>query len=99
MSTTAVEIRPPVSRRLIGFNLLTGVILGVGGYYLGWFVGHHVTGPSVAYFSDIDQNDISVLLGYFFAVFGFLIGLGFAVYPWARIRGYPPSLREKETQG
>ena len=21
------------------------------------------------------------------------------VYPWARLRGYPPSLREKETQG
>lgn len=100
MSTMAVEVRPPVWRRLIGFNALTGVILGVGGYYLGWFVGHHVTGASVAYYAgNIDQNDVSVILGYLFGVIGFLIGLGFGVYPWARLRGYPPSLREKETQG
>ncbi len=99
MTTTAVEIRPPVWRRLIGFNALTGAILGIGGYYLGWFLGHHITGPSIAYFADTGQNDISVLLGYLFGVFGFLIGLGFGVYPWSRLRGYPPSLREKETQG
>ena len=55
--------------------------------------------PSIDYFGDIDQNDISVFLGYFLGVAGFLIGLGFGVYPWARLRGYPPSLREKETQG
>jgi cytochrome c oxidase subunit 1 len=99
VSATAVEIRPPVWRRLIGFNAITGVILGIIGYYLGWFLGHHITGKSIAFFADIDQNDLSVLLGYFFGVSGFLIGLGFGVYPWARLRGYPPSLREKETQG
>ncbi len=33
--------RRPLWRRLIGFNLLTAVLLGVGGYYLGWFIGHH----------------------------------------------------------
>jgi len=85
--------------RLIGFNLLTAVVLGIAGYYLGWFVGHHVTGPSVDYFGDIDQNDISVALGYLLGVVGFLVGLGFANYPFARLRGYPPSLREKESEG
>ncbi len=30
---------------------------------------------------------------------GFLVGLGFLNYPFARLRGYPPSLREKETGG
>jgi cytochrome c oxidase subunit I len=100
VSTMAVEVRPPVWRRLIGFNALTGVVLGVGGYYLGWFVGHQISGGSIGYYaSTADQNDISVILGYFFGVIGFLIGLGFGVYPWARLRGYPPSLREKETQG
>ncbi len=99
MSTTAVETRAPLWRRLIGFNLLTGIIFGIVGYYVGWFLGHHITGASVDYFGDIDQNDISVILGYLLGVTGFLIGLGFGVYPWARIRGYPPSLREKETQG
>ena len=88
-----------VARRLVGFNLLTGIVLGVGGFYLGWFIGHHITGPSIDYFNDIDQNDISLFLGYILGVVGFLIGLGFGVYPWARLRGYPPSLREKETQG
>ena len=99
MSATAVEVRPPLWRRLIGFNALTGVVLGVGGYYLGWFrrAPHH--GRASRYFADIDQNDISVFLGYFLGVAGFLIGLGFGVYPWARLRGYPPSLREKETAG
>ena len=99
MSAAAVEIRPPVWRRLFGFNALTAVLLGVGGWYLGWFIGHQVTGPSIDYFGDIDQNDISIFLGYFLGVGGFLIGLGFGVYPWARLPASPPSLREKETEG
>ena len=86
-------------RRLIGFNLLTGIVLGIGGWYLGWFIGHQITGPSVAYFGDIDQNDVSIFLGYFIGVIAFLLGLGFGVYPWSRLRGYPPTLREKETDG
>ena len=43
-------------------------MLGVGGYYLGWFLGHHITGASLAYFGDIDQNDLSIFLGYFIGV-------------------------------
>jgi len=99
VSALAVEARRPPWRKLVGFNLLTAALLGVGGYYLGWFIGHHVTGSSLAFFGDIDQNDLSVFLGYFLGVIGFLVGLGFANYPLARLRGYPPSLREKETQG
>ena len=38
--------RQPLWRRLIGFNLLTAVILGVGGYYLGWFIGHQIHAAS-----------------------------------------------------
>ena len=75
------------------------MLLGIGGWYLGWYVGHQITGPSIDYFGDTDQNDISVFLGYAFGVIGFLIGLGFLQYPLARLRGYPPSLREKETEG
>jgi cytochrome c oxidase subunit 1 len=86
-------------RKLIGFNLLTAVLLGIGGYYLGWWLGHQVTGPSIDYFADTDQNDIALFMGYAFGVIGFLIGLGFLQYPLARLRGYPPSLREKETEG
>ena len=89
----------PLWRRLIGLNLLAAVVLGVGGWYLGWWIGHQATAASVSYFGDTDQNDISVFLGYTLGVVGFLIGLGFLQYPLARLRGYPPSLREKETEG
>jgi cytochrome c oxidase subunit 1 len=100
MTEGAVIARPRTGwRRLVGFNLLTGVVLGIGGYYLGWFVGHHVTGASIDYFGDTGQNDVSVFLGYILGVVGFLIGLGFANYPLARLRGYPPSLRAKEDEG
>ena len=89
----------PLWRRLIGFNLLTAVVLGVGGYYLGWFIGHQIGGPSYKYSRKIDENDVALLLAYFFGVVGFLIGLGFANYPVSRLLGRPASLREKEGEG
>jgi cytochrome c oxidase subunit 1 len=102
-ATTAQREHPvhgrPLWRRLIGFNLLTAVLLGIGGWYLGWWLAHQITAPSLDYFGDTNQNDIAVFMGYFFGVVGFLIGLGFLQYPLARLRGYPPSLREKETEG
>ncbi|HET8557537.1 MAG TPA: cbb3-type cytochrome c oxidase subunit I [Gaiellaceae bacterium] len=99
MSAMAVEMRPPVWRRLVGFNLLTGVILGIGGWYVGWFGAHGIVGPSLDYFGATDFNELSLVLAYLGGVVGFLVGLGFLNYPLARLRGYPPSLREKETQG
>jgi cytochrome c oxidase subunit 1 len=86
-------------RRLIGFNLLSGVVLGVAGFYLGWWLGHAVKAPSLDYFGDTGQNDIALFVAYFTGVVGFLVGLGFANYPVQRMLGRPPSLREKETEG
>jgi cytochrome c oxidase subunit I len=104
MSTTAAVSTPqpasaPLWRRLIGFNLLTAVLLGVGGYYLGWFIGHQIKGSSFLYEQKTSENDVALLLAYVFGVVGFLIGLGFANYPVARFLGRPASLREKEEQG
>ena len=80
----------PLWRRLIGFNLLTAVILGVGGYYLGWFIGHQINGgKSFEYQAATDENDVALLLAYLFGVIGFLIGLGFANYPISRLLGRP----------
>jgi cytochrome c oxidase subunit 1 len=86
-------------RRLLGYNVLTGLVLAVAGFYVGWILGHQIHYVSIAYFADTDQNDLALILGYILAVVGFLAGLGFLSYPFARLRGYPPSLREKETEG
>ena len=88
-------------RRLIGFNLLTGVVLGIVGFYVGWWIGHFVSnGRSLNYLTaGSDQADISLFVAYFTGVIGFLVGLGFANYPIQRMLGKPASLREKETEG
>jgi len=86
-------------RRLIGFNLLTAVVLGIVGFYVGWWLGHLVKASSLDYFDDTGQNDIALFVAYFTGVVGFLVGLGFANYPIQRMLGKPPSLREKETEG
>ena len=89
----------PLWRRLIGFNLLTAVILGAVGFYVGWFVGNEIWGPSFSFQTETDENDVALILAYAFSVVGFLIGLGFANYPVSRLLGRPASLREKEGQG
>ena len=106
MSATAASMPAPsptgrpLWRRLVGFNLLTAVLLGVAGYYVGWLIGHHMGGgPSYHYESEADENDVALLLAYLGGVTGFLIGLGFANYPLSRLLGRPPSLREKEGEG
>ena len=87
------------ARRLLGYNLLSAVVLGIVGFYVGWWLGHQITGPSLAYFDDTGQNDIALFLAYIVGVVGFLFGLGFMSYPMQRLLGKPPSLREKETAG
>jgi cytochrome c oxidase subunit I len=106
MSTTsagATAPRPtsrPLWRRLIGFNLLSAVVLAAVGYILGRLLGHQIDGgKSFEYEAATDENDVSLLMGYFFGVIGFLIGLGFANYPVSRMLGRPASLREKEGEG
>ena len=99
MTEAAAAPSPPLWRRLLGFNLLTAIVLGVGGWYLGWYGAHKIVAPSIDYFGDIDYNELSVYFAYIGGVLGFLVGLGFLNYPVRRLLGYPPSLREKETAG
>ena len=100
MSTIAATAtaRPPLWRRLIGFNLLTGIIFGIIGYWLGYWIGTLIHAPSLDFFDDTGQNDLAILLGYLVGVIGFLIGLGFANYPLRRMLGHPPSLAEHESE-
>jgi cytochrome c oxidase subunit I len=93
------EAAAPLWRRLIGFNLLTGLVLGVVGFYVGWWLGHQIHANSLAYFADTGQNDVALMLGYLLFVVGFVAGVGFAKYPLARMLGREPSHRENEEGG
>jgi cytochrome c oxidase subunit 1 len=89
-----------VARRLVGFNLLTGIVLAVAGYLLGGWLGDRIAAaPSLAYTAETGENDVSLVLGYLLGVVGFLVGLGAANYPVRRVLGHPPSLPQPETAG
>jgi cytochrome c oxidase subunit I len=101
MSAIAVSVSAPRSgwRQLMGFNLLTGIVLGIGGWFLGHFIGDRIHGANLAYIStQAGENDIAIMLGYFLGVVGLLVGLGFANYPLKRMLGHPPSLAERESE-
>jgi cytochrome c oxidase subunit I len=102
MSAIAVSARAPRTgwQRLLGFNMLTGIVLGIAGWFIGYSaIGPHIHGAGLAYYpTEAGQNDVSVLLGYFLGVVGFLIGLGFGNYPIKRLLGHPPSLSENESE-
>ena len=86
MSTSAVPARKPLWRRLLGFNMLTGLALGIGGWFLGGWIGGQIA-VGHDYLQGTDQNDVGIYLGYLF---------GFANYPVGRLLGKPPTLREHE---
>jgi cytochrome c oxidase subunit 1 len=86
-------------RGLIGFNLLTGILLGIVGFYFGWWLGHRIHFTGYAFVADTGQNDIALLLGYLFFVIGFVAGLGYLKYPLARMLGRRPSFHENEDGG
>jgi cytochrome c oxidase subunit 1 len=89
MTTTALAARRPAWRGLIGFNLLTAIILGVGGFFVGaWIGGQMAVGHD--YLIGTDQNDVGVFMGFLFGTIGWLAGLGFFNYPLARLTGRPP---------
>jgi len=89
----------PRRGNVLGFNLLTGIVLGVAGFYLGWWLGHQIHAKSLEFIADTNQDDIALLLGYLFFVIGFVIGLGFLKYPLRRLLGHAPSHRENEEGG
>jgi cytochrome c oxidase subunit 1 len=100
MSAIAVTGRPatPLWRRMIGFNVLTGIILGIGGWFLGYWLGTKISGEALNYYpTEAGQNDVAIFLGYFLGVVGFLVGLGFMNYPLRRMLGHPPTLAERES--
>jgi cytochrome c oxidase subunit 1 len=101
---SAIAVSPPAPRtgwrQFVGFNMLTGIVLGIAGWFIGYYaIGIHIHGAGIVYYStEAGQNDIAIMLGYFLGVVGFLIGLGFGNYPFRRMLGHPPSLAEHESE-
>jgi cytochrome c oxidase subunit 1 len=102
MSAISASVPAPRSnwRRLIGFNMLTGIVFGIAGWFIGYVLGKKIGGQNLAYYATTaGQNDVAIMLGYLLGVIGFLVGLGFANYPFKRLVGAAPSLAEKEAEG
>src|SRR5438132_4182132 len=75
-------------RGVVGFNLLTAILLGIGGFFLGaWIGGQIAVGHD--YLLGTNQNDAGLFMGYLFGTIGWLAGLGFFNYPLARMLGWP----------
>src|SRR4051794_29387784 len=99
MTTAAAPARRSTGRALLGPNVITGILLGVGGFYLFWWIGHQIHAKSLDFFADTNQNDVALVLGYIGFVIGFIVGLGFLRYPLTRMLGREPSHRENEEGG
>jgi hypothetical protein len=88
MATATLETGGPTlqaseRQMVLPTNLLTGIVLAAVGYYVGVQVGNGL--------GFNDQLNTGVLLGYTFGTVMFLIGIGFANYPLARLFGWPIS--------
>ncbi len=90
--------RSPSRRGLLGFNALTGSVLAVIGFFVGAWLGRLI-GHRYDYVQSTDQNDLSLILAYAFAVIGWVGGLGFFNYPLARMLGRTPGPFEHDRAG
>ena len=77
---TGKRVRPP----LLDYNIIWGVAAGIGGYFLGHYLGARI-GSHLDAQSMSDQDDIAIFAGMILATVGFLLGLGFFAYPLSRI--------------
>ena len=70
MTTTAIEVRRgPAWRAFFGFNLFTAIVLGIGGFFLGaWIGGQLAVGHR--YLVATDQNDVGIFMGFLFGSLG-----------------------------
>ena len=92
------------SREGQGQSLLRqpNIIYGLIGLVVGYAIGDWIGGQMASRFDFVaamDYNDISVFLGYILGTVGYIAGLGFLSYPFARVRGVPPSQEPKTDTG
>ena len=86
-------------RRLVGFNMFSGLAFGILGFVLGWWLGRQISAPSLDYVQETGQNDVALFIAFTLAVVGFLAGLGALNYLLARLLGRTPPPEEREYAG
>src|SRR5579859_3067995 len=90
VTTGGTMIQPSERRIVVPTNILTGIVLGVIGYWAGVQIGNG--------FGFNDSDNTGVLLGYTLGTIMFLVGIGFATYPLGRLFGWvtpsPPAYDE-----
>jgi cytochrome c oxidase subunit I len=87
----AVQTAPARARRRRSrLNVFTAIIGAALGAAIGGVGGAaiSVNYPTV---SGTDQNDVALVLAFVCGTIGWLAGIGFFRYPWARLRGLEPS--------
>ena len=100
MDTTVPTTTEPRAgwRSLLGHGVVAGLVFAAVGFAVGAWLGR-VIARDWAGVSGTDQNDLALVLGYAFAVVGWLGGLGFFRYPSYRLRGEEPSAYAEERSG
>src|SRR5579859_4896392 len=80
VTTGATMLQPSERRMVLPTNILTGILLGLVGYWAGVQIGNG--------FGFNDSDNTGVLLGYTLGTIMFLVGIGFATYPLSRLLGW-----------
>jgi hypothetical protein len=80
MATMAPVVRPSEREMTFPTNVLTGIVLGLIGFWAGVQLGNGL--------GFRDDGNTGVILGYALGSILFLVGLGFANYPLQRLFGW-----------
>ncbi len=89
MSEVAGAAPVRAARRRSRYNVITATVLAAVGVVIGVWLGS-ILGAGYGTVVGTDQNDVAIVMGMLFGVVGWLGGLGFYRYPWARLRGMEP---------
>ena len=85
-------------QRFFGPGLLRAAAFAVGGWFFGHWLGNYF-GSTYQQVANSRDNNISIIFGYLFGVLGWVIGLGFLAYPWAKALGKEVQLHPQRESG
>ena len=85
-------------RRALSPGLLRGIVLAVAGYFVGHWLGNLIA-SGYSQVTNSGDNNVSIILGYLVGVVGWIAGLGFLSYPWAKALGKEVDFHPQREEG